>query len=396
MSEVSKAKAGHLPTLLACFFHFDLSFMLWVMLGALGVFAAESLGLSSAQKGLMVAVPVLSGSLLRIPVGLLSDRIGARRMGVALLIGLYVPLLVGWLGATTFGSVLLLGLLLGVGGASFAVALPLASRWYPPGRQGLAMGIAAAGNSGTVLSNLLAPRLAVSVGWHGVFGLALLPVSLVLLGFLLMARERPRERTRVQFRPLLARAELRWLCLLYAVTFGGYVGLSSFMPLFLRDQYAASALAAGSLTAMAAFAGSAFRPIGGIISDRVGGARVLRVALLAVGALYLVAAQLPARAPMVALLTAGIVCLGLGNGAVFQMVPQRFSREVGAATGVIGAVGGLGGFVLPMVLGLAKQSSGSFGLGFALLAIGAFVAAFALGASALVGGGAVASQRGSA
>jgi MFS transporter, NNP family, nitrate/nitrite transporter len=147
------ARTGHLPTLIACFLHFDLSFMLWVLLGALGVFAASAAGLNVAQKGLMVAVPILSGSLLRIPLGILSDRIGGRRAGMALLAFLFVPLSLGWLWASSFSSLLAVGLTLGVGGASFAVALPLASRWYPPERQGLAMGIAAAGNSGTRTSS---------------------------------------------------------------------------------------------------------------------------------------------------------------------------------------------------------------------------------------------------
>src|SRR6185436_9092137 len=146
---------GHLPTLIACFLHFDLSFMLWVLLGALGVFVAEDLGLSAAEKGLVVALPLLTGSLLRIPVGFASDRFGGKRVALCLLALVGLALVVAWRGA---------------GGASFAVALPLASRWYPPERQGLVMGIAAAGNSGTVLTNLIAPALATVVGWRGVFG----------------------------------------------------------------------------------------------------------------------------------------------------------------------------------------------------------------------------------
>src|SRR6185369_16067013 len=141
---------------------------------------------------LMVAVPILSGSLLRIPLGILGDRIGGRRAGMALLAFLFVPLSLGWLWASTFSSLLAVGLMLGVGGASFAVALPLASRWYPPQRQGLAMGVAAAGNSGTVLTNLLAPRLATMVGWQAVLGLSMIPLTLVLITFVLLARERPR------------------------------------------------------------------------------------------------------------------------------------------------------------------------------------------------------------
>src|SRR5688500_5195301 len=188
----SDKKTGHLPTLIACFLHFDLSFMLWVLLGALGIFIAESVGLTPMEKGLVVAVPLLSGSLLRVPAGMLSDRLGAKRVGIALLALLYVPLIVGWTAGDTLPSLLLIGLLLGTAGASFAVALPLASRWYPPEKQGLAMGVAAAGNSGTVIANLLAPRLAEAVGWHNVLGLAMLPLALVLVAFALLAKDSPK------------------------------------------------------------------------------------------------------------------------------------------------------------------------------------------------------------
>src|SRR5688500_7721232 len=183
---------GHLPTLLASFLHFDLSFMLWVLLGALGIFIAQDLKLSPAEKGMMVAIPILSGSLLRVPIGLLSDRYGGKRVGVAMLAFLFLPLLLGWQLGDSLPSLLAVGLMLGTAGASFAVALPLASRWYPPQRQGLVMGIAAAGNSGTVIANLLAPRLAEAVGWHNVLGLAMLPLALVLVAFALLAKDSPK------------------------------------------------------------------------------------------------------------------------------------------------------------------------------------------------------------
>src|SRR5690349_21772477 len=231
---------GHLPTLIACFLHFDLSFMLWVLLGALGIFIAESVHLTPAQKGLVVAVPLLSGSLTRVVVGLLSDRIGSKRVGIGLLALLYLPLAGGWLLPGSLPMLLAVGVLLGTAGASFAVALPLASRWYPPQRQGLAMGVAAAGNSGTVITNLLAPRLATAVGWQAVLGLAMIPLTIVLITFLLLAKGRPREVPVARVRQTLAilsHRDMWWFCLFYSVTFGGYVGLSSFLPLLLRDQY---------------------------------------------------------------------------------------------------------------------------------------------------------------
>lgn len=371
--------AGHWPTLVASFLHFDVSFMLWVLLGALGVYIGESLGLSAAEKGLMVAIPILSGSLLRVPLGLLSDHFGGRRVGIAMLGFLFVPLALGWQAGDSIPTLLSIGLMLGTAGASFAVALPLASRWYPPERQGLAMGIAAAGNSGSVLANLLAPRLAESFGWHNVLGIAMVPLALVLVAFTLMAKDSPRRHAPNSvnhYMRSLQQRDLWWFCLLYSVTFGGYVGMSSFMPIFFRDQYQVSPITAGYLTAFAAFVGSGVRPLGGYLADRLGGARVLSVLLLGISGLYGLGSQLPALELMAGLLVVGMCCFGMGNGAVFQLVPQRFRDDIGIATGVVGAVGGLGGFFLPNLLGTVKQVSGSYAAGFvilALIAIGAFV-----------------------
>jgi len=373
----ASARRGHLPTLIASFLHFDLSFMLWVLLGALGIYIAESVGLGPAEKGLMVAVPILSGSLLRIPLGLLSDRIGGKRVGIGLLAFLFVPLTLGWQSGTSLPTLLAIGLMLGTAGASFAVALPLASRWYPPERQGLAMGIAAAGNSGTAIANLIAPPLADAVGWHNVLGLAMLPLALVLVAFTLMAKDNPERSTGLpvqHYLRALHQRDLWWFCLLYSVTFGGYVGLSSFLPLFLRDQYAVTPASAGSITALAAFVGSGVRPLGGYLADRWGGVRLLSVLLAGVGIVYALGAALPSVEQVTVLLVVGMACLGLGNGAVFQLVPRRFSAEIGVATGVVGAIGGLGGFLLPILLGNVKQATGSFGPGFVVLAVAAFAA----------------------
>jgi NNP family nitrate/nitrite transporter-like MFS transporter len=168
---------------------------------------------------------------------------------------------------------------------------------------------------------------------------------------------------------VLRQADMWWFCLFYAVTFGGYVGLSSFLPLFLRDHFHVTPVGAGSLTAIAALVGSGARPLGGYLADRIGGARLLRFLLLGIGATYVSAATLPRLEVMEGLLIAGMACLGMGNGAVFQLVPQRFHAEIGMATGVIGAIGGAGGFLLPVLLGNIKQATGSFGAGFLVLAL---------------------------
>ena len=379
-------RPGHTPTLFACFLHFDLSFMLWVLLGALGILIAEDLRLSPAQQGMLVALPLLSGSLLRIPLGLLSDRWGGRRVGASMLAFLFLPLSIGWLAGSSWPVMIIVGLLLGTAGASFAVALPLASAWYPAHRQGLVMGIAAAGNSGTVITNLLAPRLAAHVGWHGVLAVAMIPLALVLATFLLVAREAPRvaaPRTLTALRE----PDLWWFCLFCSVTFGGYVGLSSFLPLFLRAQHGVDAGSAGLLTALAAFAGSGARPFGGWLADRIGGTRLLGLSLAGLALAYAGIATGPAFVPLICLLVLAMACCGFGNGAVFQLVPLRFRNQVGLATGVIGAIGGLGGFCLPMLLGLLRQHRGGFGSGFVLLATVAMLVAGLLQALTLVRSG---------
>ena len=376
-------RAGHAPSLLAAFLYFDVSFMAWVLLGALGNSIADEFGLSAAQKGLMVAVPLLGGALLRPLMGLLTDYGGARRAGLIGLTLTIVPLLLGWLWADSFARMLVVGLMLGVAGASFAAALPLASRWYPPQYQGLALGIAGAGNSGTALATFFGPRLAELVGWHAVFGLALLPVVAVLGLFALLARDapnRPAPKGLASYAGVLGRRDAWWFCAFYAVTFGGFVGLASFLPIFFRDQYALGKVAAGNFATLCVVAGSFLRPLGGYLADRFGGVRVLVVLFLGLAVLMSGVAAMPPLVQGAGLLFLGMAALGLGNGAVFQLVPNRFPREIGVVTGLVGAVGGLGGFALPNVLGGLRQASGHFGGGFAAFALAALMAAVAMAA----------------
>ncbi len=364
-------------TLLACFLHFDFSFMVWILIGALGIPLAEAAQLSPAHKGLVVAIPILAGSLLRVPIGLCADRFGGRRVGILLLAFLFVPLTLAWQLAPSLPVLLAIGAMLGAAGASFAVALPLASRWFPPERQGLVLGNAAAGNSGSVVTNLVAPRLAGSIGVGSTFLVALAALAIVLAAFAVLAHEPPRQRARATL-PSLRDPDLRWMCLFYMITFGGYVGLSSFLPLLLRDAYGVTPIEAGYITGGLAFFGSASRPVGGILADRLGGARVLGVLMLPIAGAYGFEASAPALPVMIASLAVSMMCLGLGNGAVFQIVPQRFQRNLGAVTGVVGAIGGLGGFVLPTLLGTVREQTGSFAVGFFALALLASLAAIAL------------------
>jgi NNP family nitrate/nitrite transporter-like MFS transporter len=370
-------KAGHLPTLIACFLYFDLSFMVWVLLGPMAVLIARDLHLSAGQQGLMVATPVLAGAVLRVVNGVLVGQWQPRFTGIVMQLVVIASLLIAWLtGIHSFAQVLVLGIVLGVAGASFAIALPMVSYWYPPEHQGMALGLAGAGNSGTVLAALFVPTLAVVLGWNNVLGLAAIPLVAVLVLFLAFAQNSPRcppQKSLADYIRILRTGDAWWLMFFYSVSFGGFVGLSSFLPIYFHSQYSLSTIAAGYFTAACVFAGSFARPFGGALADRIGGTRTLSFvyALVAVVLLVVGRGNLPAAFALGTLIL-GMVALGMGNGAVFQLVPQRFGRDVGLMTGLVGMTGGVGGFYLAASLGYAQQLTGSsaFGfVGFAALAL---------------------------
>ncbi|MHB9018964.1 MAG: MFS transporter, partial [Burkholderiales bacterium] len=274
-------KAGHTPTLIAAFLYFDISFMVWVMLGPLGVQIAKSLGLDAAQKGLMVATPVLAGALLRIVMGVLVDHLKPKNAGIIGQLIVAMALAWAWLSDIhSYQQILMLGMLLGFAGASFAVALPLASRWYPPQHQGTALGIAGAGNSGTALAALFAPGLAVAFGWHNVFGIALIPVAIAFVVYLFFAKDSPEcppAKSMTEYMRVLKDRDAWWFMFFYSVTFGGFVGMASILTIYFNTQYGLSAVTAGYYTAACVFAGSLVRPLGGILADRIGGIRSLTI-----------------------------------------------------------------------------------------------------------------------
>ncbi|HXI44145.1 MAG TPA: MFS transporter [Bryobacteraceae bacterium] len=361
----------------AAFLYFDVSFMVWVILGPLAPFLGEALKLTATQKGLLTAIPLLGGSFFRPILGWMTERIGGRRTGLIGLGVTLIPLAAGWQFARHYDHFLTLGLLLGVAGASFAAALPLAGSWYPPEHQGLAMGIAGAGNSGTLLATLFAPRLAQAFGWRSVFGLAMIPVCLVFVAFFFMAKEAPGERVIKKWKDyvgLLKEADSWWFCFIYSITFGGFVGLASYLSVFFHDQYHLSKVQSGDFTTVVVVFGSFLRPVGGLLADRWGGYRILIVLLAGVALCLGGVATLPPAGIALSLLAGAMAMLGMGNGAVFQLVPQRFAGRVGIMTGIVGAAGGFGGFLLPAALGAIKDRSGTFGLGFGVFAAIALVA----------------------
>jgi NNP family nitrate/nitrite transporter-like MFS transporter len=372
-------KAGHLPTLLAAFFYFDMSFMVWVMLGPLAVQMSADLHLSAAQKGFMVALPVLAGALLRVVNGVLVDHLKPRRAGIIGQVVVIAGLLAAWsFGVESYRDTLWVGLILGVAGASFAVALPLASRWYPPQYQGTALGIAGAGNSGTVFAALLAPTLAASLGWQNVIGIAALPLAVAFVVYLFAAKDAPTApppKTWGEYLAVLKVSDAWWFMFFYAVTFGGFVGLASSLSIYFNTEYGLNAVTAGYFTAGCVFAGSLVRPVGGALADRIGGIRALSIMYsIAAVVLILVSFRPESAATALTLFVVAMFAFGMGNGSVFQLVPQRFRHEIGVMTGLVGMTGGVGGFYLASSLGISKQWSGSYQAGLLLFAALAVVA----------------------
>ena len=401
------SKEGHWPTLLSAFLYFDVSFMVWVMLGPLAVYIGVALELPAEEMFAVVAIPILAGAVLRIPMGMLADHIGPKRTGQLGQLVVMAGLAYAWLfGLHSKLEVELLGLILGVAGASFAVALPQASRWYPPKYQGIVMGIAGAGNSGVVLAALFVPSLAEAFGMQQVFGIMLIPLASVFVFYSLAVKDAPEPRqpvTLANYAAVLKDRDTWWFMFFYSVTFGGFVGLSSALPLYFKTWYSASGVAAGLMVALVVFGGSAFRPIGGWLADRVGGLKALQILFALVAVAYLTVAFLPqgpAPAAEVAALAkvggwaftdlpgiawiavsvffVGAIALGMGNGCVFQLVPLRFRNEIGVMTGLVGAAGGLGGFLLAKTLGWSKALSGGFAPGCWIFAGLAVVGLFGL------------------
>ncbi|PYO38804.1 MAG: MFS transporter [Gemmatimonadetes bacterium] len=413
---MASLRTGNRKALLACFLYFDTGFTAWVMFGPLAPFISKQLSLSPTQAAFLVAVPVLAASIVRVAFGNLFQSLNGRRLALLGISLSALPAFVLLLPVVpTYTLLLVLGVFLGVGGASFAIALPMAGSSYPPRMQGLVLGLAAAGNIGAVVDGFLFPSLAQHFGWqhstvavlpllaltavlvflwaedrsvksgsaaHAFAGLAVSLVGLIALVLLVSAGVFGRGKTGLLLLPvlgsLLALAVLprrylavlaerdTWVVMLvYSITFGGFVGMSSYVSLLLTSQYQLSKVDAGFIMAILACTGALVRPIGGFIADRLSGVKVLLVLLVGISACnFAFALLMPPLAGGIAVLGALYLCFGLGNGATFQLVPHRWKGRTGVMTGIIGAAGGIGGFYLPVVMGIARESTGSYQLGF--------------------------------
>ena len=365
-------ESGHWPTLLTSFLYFDVSFMVWTILGALGALIAPDLGLNAQQKFLMVSTPILSGAFLRIVLSLLVDRIGTKNTGIIAQLIVMAGLTVAWqTGISSLGQALALGVVLGLAGASFAVALPQSGRWYPPHLQGVVLGLAGAGNIGVVIDHLAAPRIAAAWGWQAVFGAALIPLVVAFVLYVVFSKEPPGEFKRKNFSDyltLLKQRDAHWFCLFYTISFGGFVGLATAFAIFFRDEFGLQPVQAGEVAAFCTLVGALGRPVGGALADRLGGIRALGFFYSVAGAALVFAAL----SHNLWLCGAGFFvasgAFGMCNGSVFQLLPQRFAKDIGVMTGLVGCGGGIGGFVFGMLFGSSKGHTGSYVTGILLFA----------------------------
>ena len=387
---------GHWPTLLAAFLYFDFSFMVWTMLGPLSTEITESLAIGgfimdASQKATLLSIPILAGALLRIVLGFSVDKFGAKKTALvsqAIVIG--VLFYAYFRGASiTYNELLVVAMGLGFAGASFAVALPQAGQWYPPKLQGVVLGIAGAGNIGVVIDFLFAPKIAELWGWESVFLVGAVLSSIIFVTYMFMAKDAPAEvytprpKKLKDYGKLLKDRDTWWFNLFYAVSFGGFVGFAGYMKVYLMSTYQADMSAfgldvinegnvkvvAGYFGALCIFAGAILRPVGGAIADRLGGVKSLYIFFGAVILLSVLNATMTLPFGVAILVLFLIMAnLGMANGAVFQLVPQRFGKDIGIMTGIIGAAGGLGGTALIKTLGWSKGAFDGYAAGFMIFA----------------------------
>ncbi|HEY7215569.1 MAG TPA: MFS transporter, partial [Thermoanaerobaculia bacterium] len=348
---------------------FAVSFAAWGLISAFAPRFRELFSLSGTQTALLIAVPVLLGSLGRFPVGLLADRLGGRTVFTVLLLLIAVPV---WLvpGAASYRELLAIAFFLGLAGSAFPVGVGYVSRWTSPGRQGSALGVYGLGNIGQSAAVFLGPLIALAAGWQTVFrGMAVLSVLWGAV-FGLLARDAPSAARPAGVGAALRvlRERLAWvLALFYFLTFGGFVAFAVYLPTLLRDEFGLRPADAGFRAAGFVLLATLLRPAGGWLSDRIGGARVLSGVFLGVVPFALLLTW-PAMLPFSVGALGCAALLGLGNGAVFKLVPQYFPATTATVTGLVGAMGGLGGFFPPLPLGFFRDRVGALWPGFVLLA----------------------------
>lgn len=371
--------AGQAKNLALATFAFTATFWAWNIIGPLAVRYTDSMSLSGTQKALIVATPVLVGSLGRIPVGALTDRFGGRMMfPVLTLAAVPFVVLVAVAGeAESFPLMLVFGFFLGIAGTTFAVGIPFVNAWYQADRRGFATGVFGAGMGGTALSSALTPRMVEHFGYlatHVIIAAALVVVAAISwFGMRNSPQWAPNTSPVMPKLKAAGRLPVTWqMSFLYAVTFGGFVAFSTYLPTYLKDIYDFALTAAGTRTAGFAIAAVMARPVGGFLSDRIGPRAVLVISLLGTAVMAVALAfQPPLEVPAGAAFVAMAAFLGLGAGGVFAWVALQAPKEqVGTVSGLVGAAGGLGGYFPPLVLGATfDMVFAGYGFGLILLAV---------------------------
>ena len=393
---------GHAPTLFMAFLYFDMSFMVWTMLGPLSTEISEALALTgfimtAGQKATLLSLPILSGAILRIVLGFGVDKFGAKKTALVSQLIVIASLVFAYLlGDTiTYNQLLIVALGLGFAGASFAVALPQAGQWYPPKSQGIVMGIAGAGNIGVVIDFLFAPKIAELWGWESVFLVGAGMAIVTFIAYAFIAQDAPesvykaRPKKLKDYGKLLKDRDTWWFSLFYAISFGGFVGFAGYMKVYLMNTYSIDMAAfgldvldegnvkviAGYFGALCIFAGAVLRPFGGSTADKIGGVKSLYFFYGMVALLVTITAtiKLPFFLAIFVLFLI-MANLGMANGAVFQLVPQRFGKDIGIMTGLVGCAGGLGGTALIKTLGWSKGTFDGYTAGFLIFACVVIVA----------------------
>ena len=394
---------GHWPTLLAAFLYFDFSFMVWTMMGPLATEIAESLKatqnfiMSADQSATLVAVPVLAGAILRVVLGFFVDKVGAKKTALTsqfiVVVGLFYAYYKGE--TITYDELLAVAFILGFAGGSFAVALPQAGQWYPPKLQGVVLGLAGAGNIGVVIDFIFAPKIAEIWGWQSVFLVGAVLSLFIFIVYFFMAKDAPSDVYKANpkklkdYGKLLKDKDTWWFCLFYSISFGGFVGFAGYMKVYLMSTYKTEMtnfglgilsesnvmVTAGYFGALCIFAGAILRPVGGAIADKLGGIKSLYFFYGVVCLLAIISATytLPFYAAIFVLFLI-MAHLGMANGAVFQLVPQRFGKDIGIMTGSIGCAGGLGGTAIIKTFGWSQGAFDGYAAGFIIFAIVVFIA----------------------